>query len=239
MLQACLNGGRDPAEAATVPLTPEALARDALAARAAGAACLHIHPRDAGGAETLAAGPVGAALSAVRAAVPGMPVGVGTGDWIAPGGRARQAGMAAWAVQPDYASVNLNEPDAPEVIALLAAQGVATEAGIWDEADAARFLAEIDPAHCVRILVEMPDAAPAEALALADRVLARLAAGGNRLPVLLHGIGASTWAMIARAGELGLDTRIGFEDVTHLPDGSPAPDNAALVTAARRMLETR
>jgi uncharacterized protein (DUF849 family) len=38
------------------------------------------------------------------------------------------------------------------------------------------------------------------------------------------------------AGRLGLSTRIGLEDVLVLPDGSPAPDNAALVRAARDLL---
>ncbi|MGN6634958.1 MAG: 3-keto-5-aminohexanoate cleavage protein [Oryzihumus sp.] len=31
----------------------------------------------------------------------------------------------------------------------------------------------------------------------------------------------------------GLDTRVGLEDTLRLPDGTPAPDNAALVAAAR------
>jgi uncharacterized protein (DUF849 family) len=33
-----------------------------------------------------------------------------------------------------------------------------------------------------------------------------------------------------------LDARIGLEDTQVLPDGSPAPDNAALVAAALRIL---
>ena len=37
-------------------------------------------------------------------------------------------------------------------------------------------------------------------------------------------------------GRQGLDARIGLEDVLHLPDGSLAPDNAALVRAARSLL---
>jgi uncharacterized protein (DUF849 family) len=35
------------------------------------------------------------------------------------------------------------------------------------------------------------------------------------------------------------DVRIGLEDVLNLPDGSPAPDNAALVAAAREIVESR
>jgi uncharacterized protein (DUF849 family) len=33
----------------------------------------------------------------------------------------------------------------------------------------------------------------------------------------------------------GLDTRVGFEDTLHLPDGRRAASNADLVTAARNL----
>lgn len=236
MLQACLNGARRAADGPGVPLTPEALAGDAASAVAAGAACLHVHPRDASGAETLAPEPVGAALSAIRAAAPGVAVGVGTGAWIAPGGLERHAGMRAWRVLPDYASVNLREADAPEVITLMRAAGVPVEAGLWGAADAERFLAEIAPDACLRVLVEMQDVPGKDALAEADRVLALLAEAGSTLPVLLHGKGRSTWPCLARAAALGLDTRIGLEDTLEMPDGAPAPGNAALIEAARRII---
>jgi hypothetical protein len=63
------------------------LARDAAAVRAAGANELHIHPRTPEGLETLDPAAVAHALVAIRAAVPGMPIGLGTGAWIQPGGR--------------------------------------------------------------------------------------------------------------------------------------------------------
>ena len=237
MIQACLNGGRGLDAAPAVPVTPGALAADASAAVAAGAACLHIHPRAEDGSETLAPGAVGAALEAVRETVPGVPVGVGTGAWIAPGGRARHTHIRGWQVRPDHASVNLSEADAPEVVALLAGLGVAVEAGIWSVADAGRFAAEIDPGHCLRVLVEVPDLPEAEARAEADAVLGALGAAGNALPVLLHGAGRSAWPCIARAAELGLDTRVGYEDTLELPDGTPAATNAELVAAAAGMFE--
>ena len=57
-LQACLNGGKSARDHPAVPLTPQALARDAAAARRAGAECLHFHPRDAQGRESLASADV-------------------------------------------------------------------------------------------------------------------------------------------------------------------------------------
>jgi hypothetical protein len=56
-----------------------------------------------------------------------MPVGIGTGAWIAPGGRGRHRHINAWSVVPDYCSVSLNEQDAVEVIGLLHARGIGIE----------------------------------------------------------------------------------------------------------------
>src|SRR5436305_6281580 len=130
MLQACLNGNRDIGFHPALPRTAEALARDAKAVVAAGADALHVHPRDAAGCESLEQNDVAAALDAIRARVPGIPVGVSTGWWIPPGGRARQAPIAAWRVLPDYVSVNLVEADAPEIIAPAPGKGIGVEAGL-------------------------------------------------------------------------------------------------------------
>jgi uncharacterized protein (DUF849 family) len=46
----------------------------------------------------------------------------------------------------------------------------------------------------------------------------------------------ASWAVAARAVERGNGIRTGLEDTTVLPDGRPAPDNAALVRAAAAML---
>jgi uncharacterized protein (DUF849 family) len=235
-LQACLNGGRTAHDHPAVPLTPAALARDAVAVRPAGADCLHLHPRDSSGAESLAPADVAAALAAVRRAVPGMPVGIGTGAWIAPGGRARQAHIRGWQVLPDYVSVNLNEPDAPEVMEVVRARGIGIEAGLWTAADAGRFVRLPQAPTCLRVLVEVTDDDPAAAQAEAERVLAILDAAGIDLPVLLHGEGGSVWEMVEMAAARGFATRVGFEDGLTLPDGSPAASNAALVAAAARIL---
>jgi uncharacterized protein (DUF849 family) len=86
---------------------------------------------------------------------------------------------------------------------------------------------------CRRLLLETMQTDPAAAVANADRMLALLPASGP--PVLLHGEGPVTWAILREARTRGLDARIGLEDTQVLPDGSPAPDNAALVAAALRI----
>lgn len=71
LLQAALNGNRDHH---AVSRTPEALAIDAHLAVAAGARSLHLHPYDEHGQETLSAKPCAAAVRAVRAACPSVPI---------------------------------------------------------------------------------------------------------------------------------------------------------------------
>jgi uncharacterized protein (DUF849 family) len=163
-----------------------------------------------------------------------MPVGIGTGAWIAPGGRERHQPMMNWTVQPDYVSINIGEDDAPEVMAMMAERGVGIEAGIWSAEEAERYLSLVGRPAPLRILVEMPDAETHVALAEANRTLAVLAR--EAAPILLHGFQRSAWACVEEARKRGLSTRIGFEDVLELPDGSPAPGNVELVRAARAIM---
>ena len=66
LLQAALNGpfGKDVHPA--LPVSAAELARDAAACVAAGAHAIHLHPRDADGAERLEAHVVDAVVAAVR-----------------------------------------------------------------------------------------------------------------------------------------------------------------------------
>src|ERR1700759_2912265 len=116
MLQACLNGGLFKSAHHRVPMSASELAHDAVAVRLAGAEELHIHVRGEDGAETLASAAVAKTILSIRDAVPGMPIGVGTGAWIKPGGQLRHRHIREWTAKPDYASVNLGEEDAPQVI---------------------------------------------------------------------------------------------------------------------------
>jgi uncharacterized protein (DUF849 family) len=72
---------------------------------------------------------------------------------------------------------------------------------------------------------------PAGALAI-DLALDRL---GITAPRLHHGEGDATWPVLRQAVRLGRDIRIGLEDTLDLPDGTGAPSNEALVTAAVRL----
>ncbi|WP_196927877.1 3-keto-5-aminohexanoate cleavage protein [Micromonospora ureilytica] len=228
MLKACLNGGRDRRAHPAVPLTAAELAADAARCAALGVAAVHVHPRDETGAESLRPAVIADALTAIRAARPGLPVGVSTGAWISPDPAARVAAVRAWPVLPDFASVNAHEPGAEAVAAALHERGVLVEAGLWTLDAVAAYRRWRVPAG--RVLVECMAEDVAVALADASRVLAALPADAPS--VLLHAEGPATWPVLAEAVSRGLDARIGLEDTLCLPDGSPAADNAALVAAA-------
>lgn len=108
MLQVCLNGPRTKAELAALPVSPAELAAQARAAVAvaAGARDVHLHPKSADGKDSLAPAVVAAAVTAVRAAVPGVRVGVTTGAWAEPDPARRVRLIERWTVRPDHASVN-------------------------------------------------------------------------------------------------------------------------------------
>jgi uncharacterized protein (DUF849 family) len=232
LVKACLNGNRPPGAHPALPLTPDELAAEAAAAVAAGAGALHVHPRDTDGSESLDAPVVDAAVPAIRAACPGVPVGVSTAAWIVPDVAARVAAIRSWTSGPDFASVNLSEAGHREVMAALRDSGIGIEAGVWSIEDAAALADTGFAGEVVRVLVEAEDEVVATAVARAaaiDRALDRAGIGGPRLH---HGAGQATWAVIRRAIEAGHDVRIGLEDTLVLEDGTPAAGNAELVAAA-------
>lgn len=235
MLQACLNGGRRREYHSALPLSADELAADAKAVVAAGAEQIHLHVRSADGKESLHPDDVAATLAAVRQAVPGVPIGLSTGWWIPPTGRARQEHIRAWQALPDYVSINLIEEDSAEVIDLALSKGVGVEAGIWSAADAEKFIAQPGASRCLRVLVELNEQDLPVAMASYRAVVGVLDRDGNRLPRLLHGSNATMWHFFREAVARGLDARIGLEDDKHLPSGAVAESNAALIRAARTL----
>lgn len=232
-VKACLNGARTPDQHPGLPVTAEQLAAAAVGAHEAGAQAVHLHPKTADGVDSLQPAVVDAAVDAVRHALPGLPLGVTTGYWALPDEDERRRTVEAWRVLPDFASVNWHEPGAEDLAKLLLDRGIGVEAGIFHAAAADSWaVSEVAP-HCLRVMIELPGDGDA---ATADDLLARINAAGSPAPILLHGLDESCWPLLEHAGRRGLQTRIGMEDTLRLPDGSTAPDNAALVSAAVDLL---
>ncbi|MGP4016037.1 3-keto-5-aminohexanoate cleavage protein [Saccharopolyspora sp. 5N708] len=236
MLQACLNGARSTREHFHLPVRPEELAKAAADSVAAGATDIHLHPKSPDGADSLDPHVVAAALRAVRAAAPGVLVGVTTGAWTVPDPADRARIIRAWTVLPDHASVNWHEPGADAVAAVLLERGVGVEAGICSGTDGDRqFLRSPHRDRVLRVLAEVTDRSPRGAATTAEALLERLRPATT--PILLHGEAAGAWPVLTVAARRGLATRIGLEDTLLLPDGQVAADNAELVAAAVRILD--
>lgn len=233
LLQAALNGklGRDDHPA--LPISADDLARDALACAAAGAGAVHVHPRDQRGRERLDARVVNDVVRRVRHTA-GIRVGVSTGAWIEPDAERRVELVAEWRM-PDFASVNLSEEGAAEVMAALLQRGIGVEAGVWSVEDAERLAATGLGGRVTRILVEPGDLPVPAALEAAGRIHEALDGLGLTAPRLQHGDGEAAWALVADAVARGIDTRIGLEDTRHGPDGERTEGNAALVRSAAEL----
>ncbi|GAB2984425.1 3-keto-5-aminohexanoate cleavage protein [Saccharothrix stipae] len=231
VLQACLNGAREPGSHPSLPITPQQLAADAAACAESGVTSFHVHPRDVVGLEVLAGPEVATAVSVVRVVVPHAEIGVTTGAWIVPDPVRRAELVRGWAGlaagRPDFASVNVHEDGWREVAAALRDAGVGIELGVFHERAARTLVDGGVPAGTVRVLAEVR---PGETTADAQRLLDLL--GPLGVPILLHGEDDSAWPVLHHALSRGLDTRIGLEDTLTARDGTTAVDNAQLVRLA-------
>jgi uncharacterized protein (DUF849 family) len=234
-IKAAVNGGRTRAEAPAVPLTVAEVAADAVRALDAGAGVVHAHARTADGGQTIAPDAIAELVRAVHAARPDAIVGTTTGLWTCSGHAERMELVAGWPADalPDFASVAFCEEGAAEAAELVLARGMVLESAVWSMDDVPALLASPTLHHNVRILIEPEDEDPTEAVAHARRMAAAVRAAGVTAPILYHGYDATAWPLVEAAIEDGAQTRVGFEDMVALPDGSPAPGTAEMVRAAR------
>jgi uncharacterized protein (DUF849 family) len=232
LIKACLNGSRELGAHPALPLTPVQLANAARSAVAAGAGALHIHPRRADGSQSFEPDDVAAAVTALRTACPGVPIGGTTAAWIEPDPSQRLALVQAWTIRPDFVSVNFSEAGTEQLCAALLQAGVGIEAGLSTASDAQLLIETRLAGRCVRLLIEPDEPETAAALATVRAIEALLDSAGIRASRLLHGSEATAWPLLDEALRRNYDTRIGFEDTLALPDGSPARDNAQLVATA-------
>lgn len=232
-LQAALNGDRVHPRA---PRTPAAIAEAARAAVNAGAHSVHVHAFNDAGHETLEGTACAKVLRAVRARCPGTPISLTTSAAIIADPAARVKQVAAWEEMPDFVTANQGESGIHELCELLLARGVGIEAGLLRREDARAFARSGLAGHCVRVLIEPLDADPGTALRHAAEMEDIVLAAGIGLAQVHHGYGIACWDVNRRALDRGHGIRTGLEDVTRLPDGTEALDNADLVAAAARLI---
>lgn len=232
-LQAALNGDRiHPA----APRHPAAIADAARAAADAGARSVHVHAFDDAGRETLEGVACARVLRAIRALCPGCPISLTTSAAIVGDPGRRFSVVEAWEDMPDLVTANQGEPGIVELCELLLSRGVGIEAGLLSVDDARAFVRSGLAGRCRRVLVEPLDADPDAAVRHAAEMEDIVMSAGITLPQVHHGYGPACWAVNRRGLERGHGIRTGLEDVTLLPDGEPARDNADLVAAAARLI---
>jgi uncharacterized protein (DUF849 family) len=234
-LQAALNG--DSVHPAA-PRTPAAIAEAARTAVDAGAQSVHVHAFDDAGRQTLDGAACAKVLREIRLRCPETPISLTTSAAIVgdPGERFRI--VEAWEEMPDLVTANQGEPGIVELCDLLLSRGVGIEAGLLTTEDARVFVLSGLASRCRRVLIEPLDADSDAALRHAAQMEDIVVSAGITLEQVHHGYGPACWAVNRRGLFRGHGIRTGLEDITLLPDGTAARDNADLVVAAARLIRT-
>ena len=235
-LQAALNGDRVHPVA---PRTSDAIAVAAREAVNAGAQSVHVHAFDEEGRETLEGVACGNVLKAVRALCPGIPISLTTSATIIANPALRFSVIEAWTELPDLVTANQGEPGIVELCELLLSRGVGIEAGLLTAEDARAFVRSGLADRCKRVLIEPLDEDLDMAVQHAAAMEEIVVRAGIKLDQVHHGFGMACWKVNQRALERGHGIRTGLEDITLLPNGQQARDNADLVRAAMRLIQAQ
>jgi len=239
-IKAAINGGRSYEENAAVPITPAEIAAASVAAVAAGADIVHAHARTADGGQTIHPDDIARMIEAIRAEEATTIVGTTTGLWTCSGHVERMHLLESWRddLLPDFASVAFCEEGAAEAAELVIDRGMVLESAVWSMDDVPALLAASTLHQNVRILIEPEDEDIDVAIAHAREMSRVIREAGVTAPILYHGYDQTAWPLVLAALEDGVQTRVGFEDMLVLDDGSVAPDNVAMVKLARQLEST-
>ncbi|MHA1158668.1 MAG: 3-keto-5-aminohexanoate cleavage protein [Alphaproteobacteria bacterium] len=243
------NGARrTAADHPALPVTARELARTAAEIADAGATMMHVHVRDRDGGHVLDADLYREALVAIRGEIGDRMVLQITTEAV--GRYQPQEQMAvALEVRPEAVSLALRElcGEAEQERAFATFMGdlralhIAPQIILYDAADVQRLasLTERDvlSASGLEVLYVLGRYA-ADQESQPGELLPFLHAAGARFPAfMVCAFGWSEAASGVTAVLLGGGVRVGFENNLYLPDGSRAPDNAALARAVGAPLE--
>ena len=237
------NGARKTrADHAALPIGPDEIARTAAACAEAGAAMIHLHVRDRDGRHSLDPSHYRDAMAAVRREVGNRLLIQVTSEAV---GRYRPPEQMAMVreLKPEAVSLALKElcPDAEsestaaEFFAWLKTEDVMPQYILFSPDEVIRFSE-------LRNRGVIPDDWPFVLLVL-GRYSDSLTGDPDLIGRFVEGLQQDvTWMVccfgqtenvaVAEAARLNGHARVGFENNLKLPDGTTAPDNAALVTLA-------
>ena len=241
MVLSAPNGARrTQQEHPALPITAAELAENAVALRDAGVSVLHLHVRDDEGKHTLDADKYRQAIAAIRDCVGDSLILQITTEAVGMYKPAEQMAVVR-ELQPEAVSIALKElcPGPDDEPAFEEFCHWMRDAGIWPQfilysaADVKRF-------NALRERGVFADDAPlvlfvlgnyADEIAGTEADLDTLidAMDADAYPWSVCCFGPNENAVMRQALERGGHVRIGFENNTVLADGTPAPDNAALI----------
>ncbi|WP_439497484.1 3-keto-5-aminohexanoate cleavage protein [Bosea sp. (in: a-proteobacteria)] len=229
---------RGKADHPALPVTSSEIAAEAVACRAAGAAMLHLHVRDAQGAHSIDPERYREASAAVRSVCADIVIQITT-EAVGRYTPEEQADCIR-RLRPEAVSIAIreicppgsDERQAEALFGFMAAERIAPQIILYDTADIAHFLnlrrrgvlCEAD-----RVLYVLGRYSPGQRSGPADLIPFLNAAEGEALNWSLCAFGPLERACALTAAGLGGHVRVGFENNLWLPDGSVAPGNAALV----------
>ena len=237
------NGARKTkADHPALPMTPQEIASCAAACAEAGAAMIHLHVRDRDGRHTLDAETYRAAIAAVRGALgEGIVIQV-TSESVGLYGPEEQMAMVR-ELRPEAVSLAVRElvPDAARettaaaFFAWMRDESLLPQFIVYDAEDLARLddltARGIVPPGRHFVLFVLGRYTPGQRSQPAD-LLPFLNANAAGRPWALCAFGPREAACAAAAAAFGGHARVGFENNLYMPDGSIAPDNAALIATA-------
>lgn len=222
-----------------IPLTVAEIGRDAARCVEAGAAMIHAHVRAADGTHILDAELYRDVTNAIRAEAGPAPIIQITTEAVGLYTPDQQMAVAD-AVAPEAFSIALREliPDASRetaaaaFLARHARSGCLVQHILYDAVDVQRFVGLVGkgviPTACASVLFVLGRYTAGQQSAPAD-LLPFLDAWSLPLPWAVCAFGLRETACVVTAAALGGHVRVGFENNLHLPDGTVAEDNAALV----------
>lgn len=255
-----------PEQTPHLPITPNHITDECLAAADAGAAAVHIHVRDPKtGAPSMALDLYEQVVSTIRRHNPELIINLTTG----PGGRyvpsdenpsvagpgttllppERRVEHIA-ALKPDICSLDLNTMNSGDQVVMNTPKNVARMARIIREAGAVPELECFDSGDLV-LAKKLIDDGVLDGPGLYTFVMGvryalpfspeAVAFARSLLPAgaqwSAFAVGRQAFQAVAQAFLMGGNVRIGLEDTIYLDRGVLAPSNAALVSKARRIVE--
>lgn len=245
------NGARrTKADHPALPITPDETAREALACLKAGASLLHLHVRDGAGAHVLDAGLYREAIAEVRRLCGADLVIQVTTEAV---GRYRPAEQMALVrdLKPEAVSLALrelapdpaSEPEFGRFMTATLGEGIMAQVILYDTADRNRLHRLVTegnvPSRGLGVIYVLGRYTADQQSDVADLDPFLAPHGSPFANWMVCAFGRHEARIMAAAMARGGGARVGFENNLHLPDGSLAPDNAALVAAVvERMAAT-